>query len=152
MANLSKNKNALVRLLIFLHVYILLETKVDIMSVLVRHTFLLKIEPFYIVTIQNKNIWYKQIGIILYSKHPSIGLENFSNLWKVNCSFWSAYEFRDGISVSARYRQCRYCVVSDPRLTSDPGDKSGDSGASNWCRSFSFIVVYPGILFLLITN
>lgn len=57
--------------------YILLETKVDIMSVLVRHTFLLKIEPFYIVTIQNKNIRYKQIGIILYSKHPSIGLEIF---------------------------------------------------------------------------
>lgn len=72
-----KKKNALVRLLIFFYVYILLETKVDIMSVLVRHTFLLKIEPFYIVTIQNKNIRYKQIGIILYSKHPSIGLEIF---------------------------------------------------------------------------
>lgn len=41
MANLSKNKNALVRLLIFFYVYILLETKVDMMSVLVRHTFLL---------------------------------------------------------------------------------------------------------------
>lgn len=64
-------------MLIFFYVYILLETKVDIMSVLVRHTFLLKIEPFYIVTIQNKNIRYKQIGIILYSKHPSIGLEIF---------------------------------------------------------------------------
>lgn len=102
------------------------------MSVLVRHTFLLKIEPFYIVTIQNKNIRYKQIGIILYSKHPSIGLEIFQIGEKLIVPFEVCMkEFRSGISVSARYRQCRYCVVSDPRLTSDPGDKSGDSGASN---------------------
>lgn len=57
--------------------YILLETKEDIISVLVRHTLAFKIRTFYIVTIKNKNICYKQIGIILYSKHPSIGLEIF---------------------------------------------------------------------------
>lgn len=59
--------------------YILPETKEDIISVLVRHTLAFKIRTFYIVTIKNKNICYKQIGIILYSKHPSIGLEIFQN-------------------------------------------------------------------------
>lgn len=53
--------------------YILPETKEDIISVLVRHTLAFKIRTFYIVTIKNKNIF----GIILYSKHPSIGLEIF---------------------------------------------------------------------------
>lgn len=57
--------------------YILPETKEDIISVLVRHTLAFKIRTFYTVTIKNKNICYKQIGIILYSKHPSIGLEIF---------------------------------------------------------------------------
>lgn len=64
-------------MLIFFHVYILPETKEDIISVLVSHTLAFKIRTFYIVTIKNKNICYKQIGIILYSKHPSIGLEIF---------------------------------------------------------------------------
>lgn len=132
--------------------YILLETKVDIISVLVRHTIAFKNRTLLYSdhSKQKYLIWTDWYNIIF--KTSQYRIRNFSNLWKVNCSFWSVYEFRDGISVSARYRQCRYCVVSDPRLTSDPGDKSGDSGASNWCRSFSFIVVYPGILFLLITN